>query len=60
VTFELLDELQGQEPASLAQIFRALEDLKRELPIASYAVNQTTLEQIFIRMATKHNAVSEF
>ena len=41
-------------------IFRALEALKLKLPIASYALNQTTLEQIFIRMAKKHEAVSEF
>jgi len=36
---------------SLGSIFRALEEFKKKLPISSYALNQTTLEQIFIKMA---------
>eukprot|EP01084_Bolivina_argentea_P161285 280793_1 len=36
---------------TLAQIFRTLEECKKSLPIESYALNQTTLEQIFIKMA---------
>jgi len=66
VTFELLEEdqeveeMNGSKPTTLAEIFRALEKFKQKLPIVSYALNQTTLEQIFIRMAKQHNAVSEF
>lgn len=66
VTFELLEddkdieEMNGSRPSTLAEIFRALERFKRKLPIVSYALNQTTLEQIFIRMAKQHNAISEF
>merc|ERR1712129_62923 len=64
VTYELLeDEARDDaetETATLADKFRCLETLKQKLPIVSYALNQTTLEQIFIRMAKKHEAVSEF
>merc|ERR1712087_340533 len=66
VTFELFEEdhevqqMNGSEGRTLASIFRALEALKEKLPIVSYALNQTTLEQIFIRMAKQHNAISEF
>merc|ERR1711994_476919 len=66
ITFELLEEdqeveeMNGSKPNTLAEIFRALEKFKQKLPIVSYALNQTTLEQIFIRMAKQHNAISEF
>ena len=43
------DDVNGS--MTLAQIFRKLEEYKKKLPIESYALNQTTLEQIFIRMA---------
>ena len=36
---------------TLGEIFRKLEEYKKSLPIESYALNQTTLEQIFIKMA---------
>merc|ERR1711879_921988 len=38
---------------SLAKVFRTMEDHKKELPIDSYALSQTTLEQIFIKMAKR-------
>ena len=41
----------GQQAMSLANMFRALDDCKRSLPIESYALNQTTLEQVFLKMA---------
>ena len=40
----------------LSQMFRNLENLKLKFPIQSYALNQTTLEQIIIRMAKEHNS----
>ena len=45
------NEINGGSTMTLAQIFRKLEEYKKSLPIESYALNQTTLEQIFIRMA---------
>jgi len=66
VTYELLQdeqqvmELNNDKPTTLAEMFRTLEKVKQKLPIMSYALNQTTLEQIFIRMAKKYDAVSEF
>jgi len=44
------DGVDGQG-MTLGAIFRALEGFKRTLPIAAYALNQTTLEQVFIKMA---------
>merc|ERR1712087_377429 len=41
----------GAHEMTLGAIFRALEEFKRTLPIAAYALNQTTLEQVFIKMA---------
>ena len=36
---------------TLANLFRELENIKKDRPIISYAVNQTSLEQIFLTMA---------
>ena len=36
---------------TLATLFRELEKIKSNYPIEHYAVNQTTLEQVFLRMA---------
>ena len=36
---------------TLSQLFNEFERLKQEKPIESYAVNQTSLEQIFLKMA---------
>ena len=44
-------EQEANSKMSLGSIFRALEEFKKKLPISSYALNQTTLEQIFIKMA---------
>ena len=41
----------GQEEMTLANMFRAMEECKQSLPIESYALNQTTLEQVFLKMA---------
>ncbi len=38
---------------SLGDMFEILENLKKEIEFESYALNQTTLEQIFIQMASK-------
>jgi len=40
---------------SLADLFEHLEELKQQKIISSYTVNQTTLEQIFLRL-TKHQS----
>lgn len=40
----------------LSALFSNLEELKTKYSIQGYAVNQTTLEQIFIRMAKDHNS----
>merc|ERR1719195_636516 len=49
----LKDEMEQENNAkmSLGSIFRSLEEFKKNLPFSSYALNQTTLEQIFIKMA---------
>merc|ERR1712130_154135 len=60
ITYELIEQINKDKPSSLAEKFRTLEMFKDKLPIISYALNQTTLEQIFIRMAKQHNAISEF
>jgi len=43
----------GDGGLSLSKVFRTMEDHKKELPIESYALSQTTLEQIFIKMAKR-------
>ncbi|ETO25526.1 hypothetical protein RFI_11607 [Reticulomyxa filosa] len=50
-TFELGFEFEKEGAMTLAQMFRMLESVKQKLSIVSYALNQTTLEQIFVRMA---------
>ncbi|ETO09791.1 hypothetical protein RFI_27586 [Reticulomyxa filosa] len=50
-TFELVFEFEKDGAMTLAQMFRMMENLKQKLSIVSYALNQTTLEQIFVRMA---------
>merc|ERR1712217_1006506 len=49
----LKDEMEQENNAkmSLGSIFRSMEEFKKNLPFSSYALNQTTLEQIFIKMA---------
>merc|ERR1712173_329238 len=49
LTYEVALKQQGS--MTLGQVFGAMENFKKELPIVSYALNQTTLEQVFIRMA---------
>jgi len=49
LTYEVT--LKEQDSMTLGQVFGAMEDFKKQLPIVSYALNQTTLEQVFIRMA---------
>ncbi|ETO08551.1 ABC(ATP-binding) family transporter [Reticulomyxa filosa] len=39
------------EEYGLAEMFETLEEVKQKINIKSYALNQTTLEQIFIQMA---------
>lgn len=41
----------GRGEMTLANLFKTLEDIKKDRPIVSYAVNQTSLEQIFLTMA---------
>ncbi|ETO10842.1 ABC Transporter family member (abt-4)-like protein [Reticulomyxa filosa] len=48
-TFEL--SFEKKESMTLAQVFRVMENLKEKLSIITYALNQTTLEQIFVRIA---------
>ena len=60
ITYELIEDDDVSQKSTLAAKFRLLESFKQRLPIVAYALNQTSLEQIFIRMAKKHNAVSEF
>ena len=55
LVYELLLKEQGS--MTLGQVFAAMEDFKRQLPIVSYALNQTTLEQVFIRMAGENKSV---
>jgi ABC-type multidrug transport system ATPase subunit len=55
-TYELQKRGSGAQK-SLSETFRFLEALKKELPIVAYALNQTTLEQIFIRMAKTQKAL---
>jgi hypothetical protein len=47
---------------TLASMFENLERLKEQshIGIESYALNQTSLEQIFLKMAKKHEAISQF
>merc|ERR1740116_572883 len=52
LTYEVTLKEQGS--MTLGEIFGAMEDFKKQLPIVSYALNQTTLEQIFIRMASEN------
>jgi len=52
LTYEVTLKEQGS--MTLGEIFGAMEDFKKQQPIVSYALNQTTLEQIFIRMATEN------
>jgi len=40
-----------EDRLTLAQLFTFLEELERKLNIVSYAASQTSLEQIFIRLA---------
>jgi len=49
LTYEVL--LKEQDSMTLGQVFGKMEQFKKQLPIVSYALNQTTLEQVFIRMA---------
>ena len=54
VTYELEvrnEYLEREGSFTLAKLFKELEILKENQPIVSYAVNQTTLEQVFLRMA---------
>merc|ERR1712228_608571 len=60
ITYELIEKDDVLQKSTLAEKFRLLEAFKKKLPIVAYALNQTSLEQIFIRMAKKHDAVSEF
>lgn len=48
---ETYEYLQEHGKLTLAQLFTKLETLKNDKPITSYAVNQTSLEQIFLKMA---------
>merc|ERR1712032_1554992 len=52
----LIERNQAKVTYELLQEDDDIEKFKQKLPIVSYALNQTTLEQIFIRMAKKHNA----
>merc|ERR1712083_821244 len=54
LTYEVM--LKEQESMTLGQVFGAMEQFKQQLPIVSYALNQTTLEQVFIRMAGENKA----
>jgi len=60
VTFELAFEFDKEGTMGLGQMFRILESMKERLSIVSYALNQTTLEQIFMKLANQHGAKSEF
>merc|ERR1712087_954434 len=51
VTIKDGDDAVDGQGMTLGAIFRALEGFKKTLPIAAYALNQTTLEQVFIKMA---------
>jgi len=53
LTYEVALKEQGS--MTLGQVFGAMERFKRDLPIVSYALNQTTLEQVFIRMAGENH-----
>ena len=44
-------EEESDDRNSLAYMFTRLEEIKTKLNLESYSLNQTTLEQIFIRMA---------
>jgi len=59
-TFELDFEFDNKGAMGLGQMFRMLEEVKSKLQVVSYALNQTTLEQIFVKMANQYGAVSEF
>jgi len=48
-----------KDAMTLGQMFGAMERFKKELPIVSYALNQTTLEQVFIRMAGENKTDDE-
>eukprot|EP01083_Nonionella_stella_P193083 713449_1 len=51
VTYQLLP---SNTINTLAEIFGALNESQQTLPIVSYAINQTTLEQIFVRIAKQY------
>jgi len=53
LTYEVSVKEQGA--MTLGQVFAAMEQFKQRLPIVSYALNQTTLEQVFIRMAGENH-----
>ena len=53
-------KLVTSQSMSLAELFEHLEQLKKQNIISSYTVNQTTLEQIFLRLtkAQRRNSSS--
>jgi len=58
-TFQLGFDLENEGGMTLAEMFRLLESLKEKLSIVSYGLNQTTLDQIFVRMARQHGEAPE-
>ena len=46
-------KIEKQEDKSIGQLFSMIEEIKEDLNIVSYALSQTTLEQIFNRFASE-------
>ncbi|KAK9467174.1 hypothetical protein V1512DRAFT_262126 [Lipomyces arxii] len=49
----------GERNIKVSEIFRAIEDAKKEIGVKYYAVSQASLEQVFLRIVTDHNVAEE-
>ncbi|XP_035828704.1 phospholipid-transporting ATPase ABCA7 [Aplysia californica] len=57
--YNMLQYQLGNKNLSLSQLFRAMEEAKRDLGVEDYSVSQTTLDQVFINFAKKQTDLKD-